>query len=59
MPANTCAAGNPESGVGKGAGLTRVKKLDKGCQGGGEVLTWVRHGTTPGTQNRIKIKSEY
>ena len=44
MPAATCAAGNPESGVGKGAGQTRVK-LDKGPQGGGgEVLTWVRHG---------------
>ena len=26
---------NLVSGVGKGAGLTRVKKLDKGRQGGG------------------------
>ena len=34
----------PGPSVGKGAGLTRVKKLDKGRQGGGEALTWVRHG---------------
>ena len=27
------------SGLGKGGGLTRVKKLDKGHQGGGEVQT--------------------
>ena len=34
----TCAAGNPESGGGKGVGQTRVK-LDKGRQGGG----WCTH----------------
>ena len=28
----------PGPGVGKGVGLTRVKKLDKGRQGGGEVM---------------------